>query len=189
MSPDIEHKLAQVRKYSTSLRRLFNFCALLVAIGGVVSLLILLTRTGDNATIFVWNREFAGDQITWTLKLLAGIWLILVFGIALKLLRHLARLFDLYSQGQIFTADNVRQIRQIGISVLLIVTTFLYGALARMFLYVTGHPTPAAPPTRDTLGIDIDAGFWLIIGGIVIIVISWIMDVGRELREESDLTV
>lgn len=189
MSPETEEKLAKVRKYSTSLRRVFNFFTAFVAIGGSVSLLILLTRSGDDVTLAVWSLEFSGDEITGTLKLLAAVWILLVFGIALRLLRHLAALFDLYANGRIFTAENVREIRQIGISVFLFAITWIYAAGAKLLLLATGHPLPPSPRDGSTLGLDVDFSVIQILAGIIIIVISWIMDVGRELREEQDLTV
>lgn len=189
MTPETERKLAKVRKYSASLRRLFNFLAVLVGIGCLVSLLVLLSRSADNATLAIWQLEFTGEQMTPTLKVLASIYLLIIFAIALKLLRHLALLFGLYARGQIFTAENVRQIRQIGISVFLFCLSSLYSIFARLYLFAIDHPLPPSGPDQETVGLSFDASVMQILGGIIIIVISWIMDVGREMREEQDLTV
>jgi hypothetical protein len=192
MSPETEAKLARVKKYSTSLRRVFNFFAFMAFCGMPLSLLIVLTRgTSDaSATMAVFDRVFSGDEITWTLKLLVSIWALFVFGVALKLLRHLAGLFDLYAQGKIFTADNVYQIRQIGVSVFLFLATGVYALLAKLLLLALDHPLGAAAnPDSQTIGPDLDTAMTQILGGTIIIVVSWIMDVGREMREEQDLTV
>jgi hypothetical protein len=192
MNPATELKLAQVRKYSASLRRVFRFLAVFVAIGAIISVLVLLTRPNRaGMTLLLWGREIPGEDLTWTLKILASIWLLLIFAIALKLLHHLAALFDLYSRGLIFTAENVLQIRRIGISVFLFVLSYIYVAFAQIFLFATDQPLPTASAAGDRIDLDFDGPFPFaqIITGIIIIVVSWIMDVGRELREEADLTV
>jgi hypothetical protein len=189
MTPETEQKLARVRKYSTGLRRLFNFSAFIVAMGSVLTLLIVLTRHGATDTMAAWDLEFTGDEITWPLRILVTVWVLIVFGITIKLLRHLAALFDLYSKGQIFTADNVYQIRQIGNSLILFFVGSVYSMLAKLILIALDQPLPAAPSGAEPIGIEVNGPLLLIVSGIMIIVISWIMDVGRELREEADLTV
>jgi hypothetical protein len=113
-----------------------------------------------------------------------------VFAILLKLLRHLGGLFGLYAKGIIFAADNVRHIRHIGIAVFMFCATWVYAILAKLLLLILDQPVPAAAAGPDSIGFNVDnyplLGFMT---GIIIIIISWIMDVGREMREEQDLTV
>lgn len=190
MTPETEAKLAKVRKYSASLRLLFNFFTALIVIGGVISLFILLLAKSDDTSIAIGTLVFRGDEITPALQLLGAIGLLISFGIAFKLLRHLSRLFGLYAEGQIFTAENVRQIRQIGISVFLFCLIWAWEIVVRVILVATNHPLPAQEAGDKTLSLQLSNGlFNAVIAGIIIIVVSWIMDVGRELREEQDLTV
>jgi hypothetical protein len=192
MSPETEARLAKVQKYSISLRRVFNFFAVIAVIGMPVSLLIVLTRgtTDASATMVVFDRMFTGDEITWTLKALVSIWVLFLFGVTYKFLRHLARLFDLYAHGSIFTADNVCQIRQIGISVFLFLAGGVYAMLAKLLLLALDHPLGvAATSESQPIGPNFDITATQILAGTIIIVVSWIMDVGREMREEQDLTV
>lgn len=192
MSPDTAEKLAKVRKYSASLRKLFRFFLVIAVIGMIVSTLILFLTDADNTTLAIWDLRFAGDEITPTIRVLGGIYLLLIFAIMVKLLYHLAALFGLYAEGLIFMANDVAQIRQIGISVFLFCAAWLYVILAKLILLALGHPVPAYEPSQRTIGLEIGAGnlpLLALLAGIIIIVISWIMDVGREMREEQDLTV
>ena len=191
MTPDIELKLAKVRRYSRGLRKVFNFFRVIIGFGGLAAVLIFLIRgTGETDVTFAFfDREFSGDEITWTFRLLVVFWALLVFGVAFKFLSHLAALFDLYSQGRIFTADNVYQIRQIGISVFLFCLGGIYSAIAKLILLATSHSVGTSPPRTESIGLGLDGPLAAILAGIIIIVISWIMDVGRELREEAELTV
>jgi hypothetical protein len=94
------------------------------------------------------------------------------------------RIFDLYAAGKIFTDANVRHMRQIG------VTIFLFSAYWLVDLALQFVP-PSALAAFDTRQVEINLNipFGIVILGTVIVFFSWIMDVGRELREEQDLVV
>ena len=190
MTPETEKKLEKVRKYSASLRSLFRFFSVIVVIAMIIGTVFLLTTSSEDTTFALLDMRFTGAELTPTIRVLAGIHLAIVFAILIKLLHHLAALFGLYAEGMIFTADNVAQIRQIGISVFLFCASWIYVIVARLVLFTMRHPIPPYVPREDTIGFTADSlPLFSLIAGIIIIVISWIMDVGRELREEQDLTV
>ena len=97
----------------------------------------------------------------------------------------LVRLFGLFSIGQIFTADTVRYIRNLGWTMAAgVVATPVHEAL--LSLVLTMHN----PPGQHILSLSTesaDLGELLTAG--VIILVSWIMDEGRKLREADELTV
>lgn len=193
MSPETEKKLAQVRKYSASLRTLFKVLFALMALAGLAAL-AFVTLPGDvPRNLKVAGVLHRGDEVTPLIRIVAVIGIVLGIGLALKLNYHLIRLFDLYARGEIFMADNVRQIRQIGISVFLFIFLWLFELIAKVVLHAAVSPAVVGTAAGDaTRSIDINLGgapFGLAIAGIVIMVVSWIMDVGRELREEQELTV
>lgn len=190
MSPATEEKLARVRKYSTSLRRLFTFFQVVVVIGALISVVILLTVNNPDSTLVFIDTAFHGDEITLTVRLVTLIGMLLVFAIGLKLLHHLKTLFGLFEKGEIFTADTVSHIRQTGVSIFLFIGVWLYAILGKVMLMTMGQPGQVAAGVNATIGFGLKYDtFLMAIGGIIIIVISWIMDVGREMREERDLTV
>jgi hypothetical protein len=194
MSPETETRLAQVKKYSASLTTVFLFASLVLAFAGLIGLIIVLTANESQriaSTIAFGGASFTGEEITWTVKIVVAIGMALSVGIALKLLHHLAALFGHYAKGEIFTSETVRQIREIGISVFLFVTVWLYGLLAHYVLGVPGAVRQAAESGIEVRGwgVGLPEPLTVVLAGIMIIVVSWIMDVGRELREEQDLTV
>jgi hypothetical protein len=194
VSPEAQQKLEQVKRYSASLRTVFRFVSIVVAFAGLVGLIIVLTVNDGQripSTIAFGGSSFAGDEITWMVKIAVALGMALSVGIALKLLHHLATLFDHYARGEIFTSDTVRQIRAIGVSVFLFVSIWLYGLLVQSILGVPAAVRQAAETGIDVRGwgIGVPEPLAVVLAGIMIIVVSWIMDVGRELREEQDLTV
>ena len=190
MSPETEEKLAKVRRYSASLAKLFVFFQVIVVIGALISTALLLTANSPNSTLVFVDTAFQGDEITLPVRLVTLTGMLLVFAIGLKLLYHLKSLFGLFAEGEIFTADTVSHIRRIGISIFLFLAVWLYAILAKVLLLTMGQSGQVAEGIDATIGFGLKYDtFLMAIGGIIIIVISWIMDVGRELREEHDLTV
>jgi hypothetical protein len=97
----------------------------------------------------------------------------------------LARLFGLFTAGEIFTGNTVKYIRRTGWTMLAGVALMpIHEAL--MTLVLTIHN----PPGERLISISLGSGDIrdLVIAGIIILV-SWIMDEGRKLRETDELTV
>lgn len=188
MTPETLAKLEKVKKYSASLRTLFQIAAAFAGLTGLVTLLLILTAQGsETRTIQFGGATYSGDEITWSLQIVVAIGAALVFSIAVSLLHNLAKLFEHYSKGEIFTAESVRRIREIGITVFMFVAVWIYTLFAEYILQVL-EPGTTLQGTR-TVGLGVPGPLFVVLTGIVIMIVSWVMDVGRELREEHDLTV
>jgi len=109
----------------------------------------------------------------------------------------LFRLFNLYQRGLIFSAQTIRCIKILGI---LCAVGWILGTALR----VLPHPLPPSqiilPPGVAVseyiyrigfFSFDFGTGinFGLLFAGIVIVLIAWIMDEGRKIQEEQELTV
>jgi hypothetical protein len=194
MSPQTQEKLEQVKKYSASLRTVFFFAWLVMAFAGAIGLIIILTVNDSQrvpSTLDFGGMMYVGGEITWLVKIVVSIGWVLTVLITLKLVHHLTELFGLYARGEIFTSENVRQIREIGVSVFLFVAIWAYGLLASFVLGYSGVGTAIASRGMEIRGwgFGLPEPLTVVLAGIIIVVVSWIMDVGRELREEQDLTV
>ncbi|MFZ4396533.1 MAG: DUF2975 domain-containing protein [Kiritimatiellia bacterium] len=134
------------------------------------------------------------SQLTTASIILMTVGVALVMAVRLKGLYHLYKLFGHYSEGDIFTAESVAQIRQLGI-------TFLLGAGAQVLGVLIGWIIAWQCGIAPTVPIKFDPSSLIpftggdsgaigsAVAGSVIILISWVMDTGRGLREESDLTI
>jgi hypothetical protein len=90
------------------------------------------------------------------------------------------KLFDLYTHGELFTAEVVHSIRRIGV-------LFFFATLARVFssrLLHHGQPTSSMEFVSSIA--DVLGGLF---SGFLILFIAWVMDEGRKIREEQELTV
>lgn len=126
-----------------------------------------------NGMISIFNHPYASvSDIPVPMYVLGAI------GTGIYLLGAVAfyRLLNLYEKGEIFSAANVLEIKRLG--------TYLasYGVLvATADALYTGGISPF------TL-LDFVSSPWIVAGGAINLV-AWIMDEGRKIQEEQELTV
>ncbi len=113
----------------------------------------------------------------------------------------LAKLFHFYERGLIFASETVRCIKFLGF---LCATQWILEVIHHfLFVYYLFPLSQSTPPPKVAANIR-DASFnstpffslpiWNInfgtlLAGIVIVLIAWIMDEGRKIQEEQELTV
>jgi hypothetical protein len=111
----------------------------------------------------------------------------------------LTRLFRFYEQGLIFAAGTIRCIKTLGVLCVIggIVTSVLH--FLPRYLPPTSAPLPPGVTVTRTVhsfhmslfSFDFGTGidFGVLLAGAIIVLIAWIMDEGRKIQEEQELTV
>jgi len=111
----------------------------------------------------------------------------------------LAKLFHFYECGLIFATETIRCIKTLG---LLCVMNWLLASASRL----SSHPAPLPPQFPVPPGVEVllvktsfsisffsfsiaGINFGPLLAGVVIVIIAWIMDEGRKIQEEQELTV
>jgi hypothetical protein len=184
MAADTAAKLQNVKKYSASLRNLFTFFFVLGLLGWLIRTIMMWSDAIPHqpGLVRIGHLAYSGDAVSLDVRVLSYVYFTLALAISLKIAFNLIKLFGLYAEGKIFDAENVRQIRQIGITVLFSPALFFLTLFVPLFV---AAESTIAPGGEVVFGGVFDS----LIGGTIIMVVSWIMDVGRELREEQDLVV
>jgi hypothetical protein len=113
----------------------------------------------------------------------------------------LAQLFHFYERGLIFASETIRCMKTLG---LLCVINWLFLTITSSFF---SHPVITKPPSVLPLGVKVvvtsvkthslgffsfnigGINFGMLLAGIIIVLIAWIMDEGRKIQEEQELTV
>lgn len=132
----------------------------------------------------VMEGQTVTELVTW--QRIACFGASLLTGSAVMYVFHrLSRLFNLYSEGVFFDGGNVACYRTIGIS--LIVQQLLSLPEQALQSLILSWNNPVGERVVS-VGVD-DANISLIIVGLMIILISRIMDEGRKMQEEQQLTV
>jgi hypothetical protein len=169
-------KLKEVKRVSRSFR-LFFMCLFVLTIAGLLASLF----GPERPPVELAGTVFAPEAVTDRIRTLWVIERVLRSLVALKAFFHLIRLFGFYAEGRIFTRDNVAQLRQLGVTMLL---------LPAIWLLIVVAAVPQIAGTDDGW-IRAMASFPMMagLGGAIVMLIAWIMDVGRELRDEQDLVI
>lgn len=144
-----------------------------------------LSPLSENYVAVLNQTNFDHQAFTNSQKL-AGFALNLApLAIELMILYFLIRLFKLYEQGEIFSFNNVRFIRNIGYLLFIgAIVDMLYEALLGVLLsFQHGYGHAVLSITFD------DDGFGTLLIASIIILVSWIMAEGCKLREEQQLTI
>jgi hypothetical protein len=183
MTTETAAKLQKVKKNSASLRDLFKFFLVIGLVGWAV--LAIAAWLLSPSVVQIGHLVYSGDAITPTVRVVGYVYHTLSVAIGLKATYHLMKLFALYAEGKIFSAENVRQIRQVGVAVLLFAPLFVL----TLFVPLIAPGAEGSSPRMSAGAGWVGGAFESVISGTIILVVSWIMDVGRELREEQDLVV
>jgi len=146
---------------------------------------------------FLFHQFLMSSPRTW-LDNLEYIFTVLVMeGILCVWYWKLARLFQFYERGLIFTSETIRCIKTLGV---LCVINWLFTSVGMVLKHLS--PPPPLPSPGITIKIipsSFSMGFFsfsiyginvgLLLAGIIIVIIAWIMDEGRKIQEEQELTV
>ncbi len=107
-------------------------------------------------------------------RVAAAVLFVLYVGAALLCAFQLFRLLGLYSRGEIFTRESAAQMRRWGLA-----------CVAWGFLKIGYFVVPYVLANCQHQGLDPG----LIVDGLIILAISWSVEMATEIREENELTV
>jgi hypothetical protein len=111
----------------------------------------------------------------------------------------LAKLFHFYERGMIFATATIRCIKTLGL--LCIIAWLLSFVLHTLFHQASPPPPFPLPPGYEVHIVDVRLGLGFfsfslgginlgsLLAGVVIVLVAWIMDEGRKIQEEQELTV
>lgn len=179
MRPENEARLKKIQAISGLLRAVCTAFLMLTAINGLVMLLYIFLVHG--ATMQSRMLGAVHFSVQW-----AGMFFCLYY---------LLRLLGNYSRGEIFTRDSALLIRRWGL------VCVLWGALQFVQIYVPAavwaHQAPVPAGDRQSYGVEVKDhlsdwqryGGGRMVNGLIIVAISWFMEMAAEMREENELTV
>ena len=108
-----------------------------------------------------------------------------VSAILFAALYHLHALFGNFIRGGIYTQANVRHIRQLGLLMLAMSVFQLVLPIFSMAMLQLGVIDPAAVTRVPDYPIGMSAFSGFITSGVILLA-SWIMDLGRRTRDEAE---
>jgi hypothetical protein len=166
ISPKANFRMNRIQKIGAFLRTTFFIAALLFWILGIIYIVTSILNPSNFSE--TWRFFFFAYAVECVLAY---------------------KLFSFYARGDFFAANAVHYIRWIGIVTVLIGVGSIFDKFFRLLGtdYFVG-----ASSAKGILGLLIGIPlelFLSLLPGFVIIFIAWIMDEGRKIQEEQELTV
>jgi hypothetical protein len=202
MRPETEARIRTVQKFGKNARQ---FCALAATLFGITLVvswaqIVAGPRMPDTNVRLGTNIIVNSDQlVTVSSKIWAFAVATAVLGILLWILFHLYRLFKQLEVGSIYTKQNVQHLRQVGwLSMASAVTPLVLSAVSLWLAQLGFIDGPPVAFDEFADGTTMLAGqtFAGVVSASLILLASWIMDVGREvtddaeaMRREADLVI
>jgi len=187
MKPENEAKLAKIKKISGILQWICkSFLVFCVYIWGDMTWYLVSwrgampgMRPGIGHAVY-WldfcGVEFKAYDLSDRDRVMVGIFVLLISAVAFNGGYQLHRLFGYYSRGEVFTAESAGQIRKCGMAYVLLGVVKFAWMLVQRFIANAQNKEPTDWPSTVVIG-------------LVIVAISWIMEMAAEMREEQDLIV
>jgi len=175
-------RLKRIQSFSTKLRYLLNSLILFLPLITLIYWLFYNTLPLSFKTLIPVPIEGELSPLERGLGFIASL---IPLAIEIAAILTLKKLFHLYEKGEIFTAHNVRCFRKLGkILILWFIASPIYTAIISVAL------TFQNPPGERLLAVSLDsADMTALIVGIMLMVISWVMDEARLLEEEVTHTI
>lgn len=187
MKAETRIRLTRLRKFSRVARWLCSgFLAFVVAISAW-ALFSVLTGPSENFFKFDLGRiAFTGDQID-TISLKAWLTLLLVVGIYIstRMLWLLHGLFGNLARGEIYTQDNVRRLRSLGWLMLSAACAQVVAPVVSMML-LAARVIEWSQATHSGFSYFSPGNLAAFVIAAIVILVSWIMDVGLDVSEEAE---
>jgi len=187
MNTHIDPQIERISKVSNIIRILTKVTMYILAFMFLLILLVPFLHV-ESANIIIDELTFPSGNLTTTIIFLVLIIAFIKLVIMEIGLYNLYKLFSLYKECQIFVADSVRRFKYLGYTMILwafgdIITSGL------KILIIAQLSIEEIEPAAYQLNVGRGAFIPTLFSGIIIILISWVMDEGRKIKEDSDLTI
>ena len=191
MRPETEARIRNVQRFGKNGRQ---FCALAGALLGIYLLAawvkIFAGFSGGRLDVGTFYRVNVDLLTTASGKIWAFVVVTVVAGLFAWTLLYLYRLFKQLEVGSIYTKRNVYYLRQVGwlsmalavIQLFLPLLAFVLGELD----VIADTLVPLAPPPANGAPMLLGQSFAGVITASLILLASWIMDVGREISDDAE---
>jgi hypothetical protein len=190
MRPETEARIRNVQKFG---KNGWQACALagfflgVYVLGAWVKIALATMGRIDVGTFYSVNVDLL---TTASGRIWAFVVVTVVAGLFARTLLCLYRLFKQLEAGSIYTKQNVDYLRQVGwlsmtlavIQLFLPLLSFVLGELG----VIAGTLVPVAAPPANGVPMFVGQSFGGVITAALILLASWIMDVGREISDDAE---
>jgi len=175
------NNLSRIKKVSRKFRLLFSSLVIAIPIADALFWIMFNHLPANGEMILRTDNHDLALQT----RLLLFVASLIPIAVATFGAFTLARLFQLYENGIVFSTLNVKYYRSLGYTIIgWVIATFLYTPLNSIIVSINN------PPGERYVTVGFEAfDLFTLTMGIIVLLISWVMDEGRKLEDEQTYTV
>lgn len=177
--------ISKIKKFSKNFHLLLSFLLVVIPLYYISYWIFINYLPETLITVNTHKTPLIPNQLPITLQIIGFIVSLLPLSALTYGLVNIRKLFSFYKEGVIFSFEHVGIFKNTAKALILWVVLSMIYESAKSVLFSAGNP-----PGSRVLDIRLSSAeiTTLLVGGIVF-VISWVMDEGRILTEENELTV
>jgi hypothetical protein len=177
--------LSKIKKFSKNLHLLLSFLLVVIPLYYVSYWAFINSLPETLLNVNIHPAPLIPNELPIKLQIIGFITSLLPLSALIYGIANIRRLFSFYKEGVIFSFEHVSLFKNTAKALVLWVVLSMIYESAKSVLFSAGNP-----PGSRVLKVGFSSAeiTTLVVGGIVFI-IAWVMDEGRILTEEKELTV
>jgi hypothetical protein len=177
--------LSKIKKFSKNIHLFLSFLVVVIPIYYVSYWVFVNYLPESLINVNIQPTPLIPYELSIKLQIIGFFISLLPLSALICVITNIRKLFSFYKEGMIFSFEHVSLFKKTAKSLVLwVILSMLYES-AKSVIFSVGNP-----PGSRVLKVGLSSAEFttLIVGGIVFI-IAWVMDEGRILNEEKELTV
>ena len=177
--------LSKIKNFSKHVYRLLSFLLVAVPLYYIVYWAFINQLPETLVTVNVQSTPFIPLKLPITLQLIGFMTSVFPASALMYGLLNIRKLFSFYKEGIIFSFEHVGIFKRTSKALLLWVLLSMMYESAKSVVFSAGEPPGSRVVTITFTSAEMTT---LLVGGMLL-VIAWVMDEGRILAEEKELTI
>ena len=177
--------LLKIKKFSKSLHLLLSLILVIIPVYYVFYWAFVNYLPEPLINVNIHSAPLSPNVLPVKLQIIGFITSLLPLSALIYVILNIRKLFSFYKEGEIFSFEHVSLFKKTAKALVLWVILSIFYESAKSVIFSVGNP-----PGSRVLKVGLSSAeiTTLVVGGIVFI-IAWVMDEGRILNEEKELTV
>ena len=177
--------LSRIKNFSKNFYLLLSFLLVVIPLYYILYWAFINHLPGTLVTVNAQSTPFIPFKLSMTLQLIGFMTSVLPASALLYGLIKIRKLFSFYKEGIIFSFEHVGTFKSISKALLLWVLLSIMYESAKSVLFTIGAPLGSRVLSVTFTSAEMAT---LMVGGMLL-VIAWVMEEGRILAEEKELTI
>jgi hypothetical protein len=177
--------LSKIKTFSKNIHLLLSFLMVAIPLYYILYWLFINHLPETLINVNIKPTPLIPNQLPIKLQIIGFIICLLPLSALIYVITNIRKLFSFYKEGVIFSFEHVRLFKKTAKALLLWVVLSITYASAKSVIFSAGNP-----PGSRLLKVGLSsAEITTLLVGVFVFIIAWVIDEGRILSEENELTI